>query len=886
MISLLALVVGMQSLPVGDVQDIGGYIGARIAANRDGSLKPFDIDRYARMVEQKNYTNWFWIGEQPGKWLEAAALTPDPALQLEAKQILARLVAAQEPDGYLGVTAPSARTPLRGMDPYELYFMLHGLLTAHDQWRDPKALAAARKLGDYFVANIGPGKAEFWPSKLRPPDNIGKELHGHSDIAGHSVHYGWEGSLLIDPMLRLYEKTGDKRYLDWSRWVVANLDKWSGWDSFSKLDQVADGTLTVSDIQPNVHAHTFQMNFLGLLRLYRATGDASLLRKVRGAWDDVARRQLYITGGVSVEERYEKGYRRPLTGSVVETCASMSWMQLSQALLELTGEVKYADAIERLLFNHVFAAQTIDGDGYRYHTPPNGFKPDGYFHGPDCCTSSGQRLTAMLPAFFFAKSNDVLFVNQFVPSRVPGWLRVETRYPEDDTIRLRIERAGTFKVRVPGWCEKPTMDGKPVQPGAYASLRCRRGQVVKLQFPMRFQWVEHDHFPRSAPWALTRGPLVYALDTVWWTNGPAPYDIGTEAGILREEPKPAAAPPGTLGPACEVNVKLADGRATKAMMLPFTNIGRWYREGEPKPDKNSRAFSYAVWLQDAASRAFADVSRVHDPSTIQRFNDQYWVFATGPGVKSLRSTDLKTWRLGPRVFDTPPRWTRDITPDQRGYFWAPDVVRVGDRYLLYYSVSTWGKNTSAIGLATSDRLDGGWKDRGIVIRSATNDNFNAIDPSVLLDRDGKLWMAFGSFWSGIKVVGLDPATGKTNTPLYSVASHNAIEAPCLYQRGEYYYLFVNWGLCCRGTNSTYEIRVGRSREATGPYVDRDGVDLRDGGGSLFLGTAGTQIGPGHAGIFKVGDEEWLSYHYYDATRAGQAMLAVRKLRWTTDDWPE
>ena len=137
----------------------------------------------------------------------------------------------------------------------------------------------------------------------------------HSEIAGHTAHYGWEGTLLIDPMLRLYQATGDEKYLEWSQWVVANIDKWSGWDSFSKLDQVADGKLGVHQLQPYVHSHTFQMNFLGFLRLYQITGDASLLRKVRGAWDDVAARQLYITGGVSVGEHYEPGYRASAHGA-------------------------------------------------------------------------------------------------------------------------------------------------------------------------------------------------------------------------------------------------------------------------------------------------------------------------------------------------------------------------------------------------------------------------------------------------------------------------------------------------------------------------------------------------------------------------------------------
>ena len=122
--------------------------------------------------------------------------------------------------------------------------------------------------------------------------------------------------------------------------------------------------------------------------LYRITGDKSLLRKVEGAWNDIAKRQMYITGGVSVAEHYEHDFVKPLSGNIVESCATMSWMQLSQMLLQLTGDTQYADAMERLMINHVFAAQDALEGTCRYHTAPNGEKPAGYFHGPDCCTAS------------------------------------------------------------------------------------------------------------------------------------------------------------------------------------------------------------------------------------------------------------------------------------------------------------------------------------------------------------------------------------------------------------------------------------------------------------------------------------------------------------------
>jgi hypothetical protein len=580
-------------LPAASVREVGGYVGRRFVANREGYLKVFDIDRYTRMVEAKTYRDWWFIGEQPGKWLESAALTSrvsgDEALEGRARRILARLVAAQEPGGYLGISDPSVRTdraPLRGMEPYELYFLLHGLLTASEAWDDADALHAAGALGDYLVAHIGPGKAEFWPGPLRWPENRERTLTGHSELAGHSIHYGWEGTLLIDPMLRLYQKTGATRYLDWSRWVVGSIDKWGGWDAFSRLDKVADGTMGIDEIQPRVHANTFQMNFLGFLRLYRITGDASILRKVKGAWDDVAARQMYITGGVSVDEYYRGGYIRPLTGDVIETCATMTWMELTQSLLELTGDVRYADVIERLLFNQVFASQAVDGDCHRVNTPPNGSKPEGYFRSPerpcDCCTSSGHRLISSLPRFFYARDQDGLFVNQFVPSTA-GFdladgtavtLEQDTGYPESETINIRVNPAKpsrfALRVRIPGWCDRPSLavNGEAiagVSAGSYARIdrAWSAGDSVRLEFPMSFRWVEHDHYlgmlerrrtptgekvyekagdDATPPWALIRGPEVFALDTVSWSDPsvPAPVEVWKEAGIVRARSAPSA----------------------------------------------------------------------------------------------------------------------------------------------------------------------------------------------------------------------------------------------------------------------------------------------------------------------------------------------------------
>jgi arabinan endo-1,5-alpha-L-arabinosidase len=284
---------------------------------------------------------------------------------------------------------------------------------------------------------------------------------------------------------------------------------------------------------------------------------------------------------------------------------------------------------------------------------------------------------------------------------------------------------------------------------------------------------------------------------------------------------------------------------------------------------------------------------IHDPSTIVPDHGRYYVYGTRPGIAVHSSADLIHWRNEPRVFHQPPTWTLTAVPGFIDTFWAPDIIHIKDRFYLYYAASTWGKHISAIGVATATTLDAtatnyAWTDQGMVIQSGKSDDFNTIDPSVMQDTDGRLWLAFGSFWNGIYLTELDPATGlrkATNSPLYNLAWNNSIEAACLTRHGDYYYLFVNWGQCCRGTNSTYEVRMGRSSKITGPYVDRTGDDLAAGGGSLFLGNEGRFVGPGHIGVLPVGDRTLISYHTYDAENRGVARLYIRELDWTADGWP-
>lgn len=625
---------------ISTVKNIGGFVGTRMRLNRETYLKNFPIEKYVEFIENRNHTDWDWTrAEQHGKWIESAYLSAiqsgDEELFNKAENILNRIINSQESNGYLGATSADYRSserPVRGMDAYELYFVFHALISVYEQTENGQALHAAERLADYFLSCFGPGKLEFWPSKQREPENRHKRLAGTSDFAGHSVHYSWEGTLLCDPVARLYEVTGKKKYLEWSKWVVGNIDRWSGWNSFSRLDSVASGDITVYDLQPYVHSHTFHMNFMGFLRLYRITGDSTLLRKVQGAWDDIAKRQMYITGGVSVAEHYEHGHVKPISGHIVETCATMSWMQLTQNLLELTGDTKYADAMERLMINHVFAGQDAATGVCRYHTAPNGVKPEGYFHGPDCCTASGHRVISLLPTFLYAVKGDQLFINQYLPSEYVSKdfaMTITGSYPEGESLQITVDKiSGKSKkisLRIPSWCENASVAVNgvsvlKVEKGSYLLLdrKWRPGDKIEIRFPMNVEWVKRDNHSKyiaytlpdspeilyreepadHTPYALVKGPVIYSLDMVW-NKGLNNDDVSLEKDIRIDTsvvPIPLDKPQADMmGPAYKAQA-LYKGKKVEVVLTPFTNTGIWYRDGEEKPERYSDAFSYGIWL--------------------------------------------------------------------------------------------------------------------------------------------------------------------------------------------------------------------------------------------------------------------------------------------------
>lgn len=313
----------------------------------------------------------------------------------------------------------------------------------------------------------------------------------------------------------------------------------------------------------------------------------------------------------------------------------------------------------------------------------------------------------------------------------------------------------------------------------------------------------------------------------------------------------------------------------------------------------------SLFLAATAFSAGAKQVEVHDP-VMTKEGDTFYVFSTGPGITYYESKNLKDWTLTGRVFPDEPSWARRIAPGFGGHLWAPDVYEKEGKFYLYYSVSAFGKNTSGIGVTVNETLDPDaenyrWVDQGIVLQSVPERDFwNAIDPAIVEDDEGTPWMSFGSFWGGLKLVKLDDDMTRLAEPQewHTIAKRpgrqtnddadpgeGAIEAPYIFKKNDYYYLFVSFDKCCRGMDSTYNIRVGRSKNVEGPYVDRDGKPMNEGGGTLVLEGTDNWVALGHNAAYTFDGTDYLVFHAYETADNAVQKLRILPMSWD-NDWPQ
>lgn len=351
--------------------------------------------------------------------------------------------------------------------------------------------------------------------------------------------------------------------------------------------------------------------------------------------------------------------------------------------------------------------------------------------------------------------------------------------------------------------------------------------------------------------------------------------------------------------------------------------GVFYWEPTCRPNQYKLGAFGSDGKPTAIMRAFTDVTYpdVHDPVMARGEDGRYYIFSTGFGVDVMSSNDLHFWRKESSVFphDAIPQWAMDSVRGYMGHTWAPDISFHDGQWLLYYSCSTFGKNGSAIGLATNKTLDPSspdfaWKDQGSVIVSHRHqDNWNAIDPNLIIDEaDGTPYLVYGSFWDGIQLIKLNndfktPVTEPVtiarrigqfralaeidNIDHYTIegndtiqAGDNAIEAPFIIYNDGYYYLFVSQDYCCRGKNSTYRTVYGRSEKITGPFIDTRGLDMAHGGGTLLVGPDDRFYGVGHNSAYCFDGQWYFISHAYDAQFGASAKLYMRPFNFDRNGW--
>ncbi|MGE5647661.1 MAG: glycoside hydrolase family 127 protein [Acidobacteriota bacterium] len=577
-----------------NTQRIEGPIGDRLRVNAEKRLlEGVDVDALLQGY-RKRPGQQTWIGEHIGKFIDAGttawAYTGDDRLKQKVDAAVKALLATQLPDGYLGTyleadrfidygsakLEPNEKMPL--WDVWAHKYNMIALLNYYDRTGYKPALEACRRMGDLLVRTYGEGPNQ------------------HS-IVRNDWHVGMANTSVLGPMVQLYRHTGDTKYLDFCRYIVRAWDAPEG----PKLLSTLLNKGTVRQIG-NAKAYEMLSNFVGVLDLYRATGDEKYLRAMQNGWDDIVTKRLYITGSSAFPELFQDDNVLRADGRLSEGCVTATWMQINLELLRLTGDPKYADQIERTVYNALLGAQHPTRGTICYFTPLNGTKQYGTVSqgipGVSCCTSSVPRALVLIPAAAWGALRNGIAINLYVPGTVRiGDVTVvsKTRYPVNGEVELELKTTKPARfplsLRVPAWCKSfvATAGGKEWTgtPGTYLEIDrvWNNGDRVSIQMDMTTRLVP------GAPtypgyFAIERGPQVLAADERL-NEEEVVWIAGISDANLRESTKPLPSywtgsqsytVRGYVG-----NSKLGKKPITLTL-VPFSDAGQAWGE-------------YRVWLQ-------------------------------------------------------------------------------------------------------------------------------------------------------------------------------------------------------------------------------------------------------------------------------------------------
>ena len=283
----------------------------------------------------------------------------------------------------------------------------------------------------------------------------------------------------------------------------------------------------------------------------------------------------------------------------------------------------------------------------------------------------------------------------------------------------------------------------------------------------------------------------------------------------------------------------------------------------------------------AATWTLSGALTTHDPDIYKEGNTWWIVETSNTGIGVKYSADGHAWTQGVSIFGNGLSWWGQYNGNSKSV-WAPDVHVWNGKAILYYAVSTFGSQKSAIGLTTATSIaTGNWVDQGAVLTSAAGNNYNAIDPNFFVDNAGQPWLTYGSFWTGIYTTRVDANTLKPTGTKYHLANDSTgIENSFIMANGSYYYLFVSKGSCCSGASSTYHISYGRSTSVTGPYLDKNGVDMVNGGGTTLDAGGGRYIAPGGESV----SNGVMARHELDSQNNYNPVLFINDLSFV-NGWP-
>ncbi|MFH1070474.1 MAG: beta-L-arabinofuranosidase domain-containing protein [Candidatus Glassbacteria bacterium] len=480
-----------------------------------------DIEHLVEPFRHREETRW-WQTEFWGKWFTSLALAyrynQDPALLAIMDSAARALISTQSPDGYIGNYRPDAR--LKQWDIWGRKYCLLGLESQYDATGDTAALGAAVRLADHLRTEVGPG---------------------HTDIVLTGNYRGMASSSVLEPIVGLYRRTGSARFLEFARYIVRQWESEQGPQLIGK----ALAGIPVARRFPlpqnwwswenGAKAYEMMSCYEGLCELYRSTGEADYLRAVRRTWENIHDTEINIAGGASSQECWYGGKQMQAIPVLhpMETCVSVTWIKFCAQLLCLTGEPRFADAIEQSIYNALLGAMTPDGRDFAKYSALRGRRSLGENQcGMDlhCCNANGPRGLLLVPQVAVMVSGEGPVVNLYAAGSATVTLSsgnrvkivLETDYPLGETVTIGVHperpECFTLRLRVPEWSLRTSISAgaaevSSVAPGSYARITkyWNRGDAVKLALDLRGRVICHPG--GSQQFAVMRGPIVLARDS-------------------------------------------------------------------------------------------------------------------------------------------------------------------------------------------------------------------------------------------------------------------------------------------------------------------------------------------------------------------------------------